>query len=123
MPLKKVTRRKKAAPGSRGLAPAETKEPQAAATAELVQQVEDDGGAVLGNYREPFGGKPVLLAALPIGKVEPTPYQRNASDAHVKRLMNVIEKVGLFLDPIVVIRHDGAYWTPNGNHRLQALKK
>jgi ParB family chromosome partitioning protein len=55
--------------------------------------------------------------------VEPTPYQRDPSDAHVKRLMGVIEKIGIFLDPIIVIRHEDAYWTPNGNHRLQALKK
>jgi ParB family chromosome partitioning protein len=41
----------------------------------------------------------------------------------VKRLMNVIETLGRFLDPIVAIRQDDAYWTPNGNHRLQALKK
>jgi ParB family chromosome partitioning protein len=37
--------------------------------------------------------------------------------------MTVIEKVGRFLDPIVVIRQDEGYWTPNGNHRLQAMKK
>src|SRR4029453_5091946 len=39
------------------------------------------------------------------------------------RLMGVIEKIGRFLDPIVVVREDGQYFTPNGNHRLQALKK
>jgi len=65
----------------------------------------------------------VLLAALPVDRVEPTPYQRDPSDAHVKRLMGVIEKIGRFLDPIVAIREDGRYLTPNGNHRLQALKK
>ncbi|HXR58957.1 MAG TPA: ParB N-terminal domain-containing protein, partial [Burkholderiales bacterium] len=54
---------------------------------------------------------------------EPTPYQRDPSDAHVKRLMGVVEKIGLFLDPIIAIRHEDKYWTPNGNHRLQALKK
>ena len=37
--------------------------------------------------------------------------------------MTVIEKVGRFLDPLVLIRQDDAYWTPNGNHRLQAMKK
>jgi len=78
---------------------------------------------VLGRYSEPFGGKPVLLVALPVAAVEPTPYQRDPSDAHVKRLMGVIEKIGLFLDPIIAIRHDDKYWTPNGNHRLQALRK
>jgi ParB family chromosome partitioning protein len=55
--------------------------------------------------------------------VEPTPYQRDPSDAHVKKLMTVIEKVGRFLDPLVLIRQDDGYWTPNGNHRLQAMRK
>jgi len=64
-----------------------------------------------------------MLVALPVDRVEPTPYQRDPSDAHVKRLMGVIESIGRFLDPIVVVRHDDRYWTPNGNHRLQALKK
>jgi ParB family chromosome partitioning protein len=58
-----------------------------------------------------------------VDRVEPTPYQRDPSDAHVKRLMGVIEKIGRFLDPIVAVRDDGQYLTPNGNHRLQALKK
>src|SRR5439155_9181622 len=35
----------------------------------------------------------------------------------------VVEKIGQFLDPIIVIHHDDRYWTPNGNHRLQALKR
>lgn len=123
MPVKKRTRRKKVAPGTAGLAAAETKAAPSGEADSLARQVEADGGAVLGSYREPYGGKQVLLAALPIDKVEPTPYQRNASEAHVKRLMNVIEKIGRFLDPIVAIRQDSLYWTPNGNHRLQALKK
>ena len=87
------------------------------------REVEHDGGAVLGRYRDPFGGKPLLVAALPIDRVEPTPYQRDPSDAHVKRLMGVIETIGRFLDPIIAVRHNDRYWTPNGNHRLQALKK
>jgi ParB family chromosome partitioning protein len=98
----------------------------AASSAELSRlaaTVESDGGAVLAQYRDPVGGKPLLLASLPIDRVEPTPYQRDASDAHVKKLMAVLEKIGLFLDPIIVIRKDEGYWTPNGNHRLQALKK
>jgi ParB family chromosome partitioning protein len=65
----------------------------------------------------------LLLAVLPVDRVEPTPYQRDASDAHVKRLMNAIDKIGSYLDPIVAIRHEQGYWTPNGNHRLQAMKK
>src|SRR4030095_522728 len=58
-----------------------------------------------------------------IDRVEPTPYQRDPSDAHVKRLMTVIEKVGQFLDPVILVHQDSGYWTPNGNHRLQAMKK
>src|SRR5437660_1231196 len=122
-PRKKPVRRKKAAPASVGLTTAETRAVSGAEVDRLAAQVEDDGGAVLGRYNDPFGGKPLLLVALPVDRVEPTPYQRDPSDAHVKRLMGVIEKIGGFLDPIVVIRDDGQYFTPNGNHRLQALKK
>ncbi len=118
---KKPTRRKK--PGSRGLAPPETTAARGEELDRLTAQVEKDGGAVLGSYLDPWGAKAVLLVALPIDKVEPTPYQRDASDAHVRRLMSVVETIGRFLDPIIVIRHDDAYWTPNGNHRLQAMRR
>ena len=123
MPVRKPrSRRKKAAALSAGLTAPET----AAVSRdldELADAVTSDGGGVLGRYRDPVGGKPLLLAALPVDRVEPTPYQRDASEPHVKRLMAVFEKIGLFLDPIIVVRRDNGYWTPNGNHRLQALKK
>jgi ParB family chromosome partitioning protein len=122
-PRKKAVRRKKAAPASVGLSAAETQRVESSQLDALASQVEQDGGAVLGRYNDPFGGTPLLLCALPVDRVEPTPYQRDASDAHVKRLMTVIEKIGRFLDPIVTVREDGQYLTPNGNHRLQALKK
>ena len=120
---KKATRRKKAAPKSIGLTTAQVSVANDPRARSLAPQVEADGGAVLGSYSDPFGGTSVLVVALPIDRVEPTPYQRDPSEPHVKRLMNVIEKVGRFLDPIVLIRHDDQYWTPNGNHRLQAMKK
>ena len=122
-PRKKIVRRKKAAPASVGLTAAETQAVDSADLDRLAAHIDADGGAVLGRYADPFGGTPLLFAALPVSKVEPTPYQRDASDAHVKRLMNVIEKLGRFLDPIVAVREDDQYLTPNGNHRLQALKK
>ncbi|MGE5813997.1 MAG: ParB N-terminal domain-containing protein [Acidobacteriota bacterium] len=118
-----VRRRKKAAAKSIGLSPSETTSVKDPVAATLAEQVVADGGVVLARYREPFGGTEVLLATLPIDRVEPTPYQRDPSEAHVKRLMTVFEKLGRFLDPIIAIREDDGYWTPNGNHRLQALRK
>jgi ParB family chromosome partitioning protein len=123
MAKKVVRRRKKVQPASVGLAAADTRMQVGGGLQALAAQVEQDGGAVLGAYREPFGGKEILLAALPIDRVDPTPYQRDPSDPHVKRLMTVIEKIGQFLDPVIAIRQDDRYWTPNGNHRLQALKR
>lgn len=118
-----VRRRRKTTPKSVGLAPLDTRTSDDPAAARLAREVDADGGAVLASYREPFGGTAVLLAALPIDRVEPTPFQRDPSEPHVKRLMNVVETLGRFLDPIVAIRTDDGYWTPNGNHRLQALRK
>ena len=98
-----------------------------AAVDELQAAIESDGGRVLATYREPFSGHWVVLASLPIDQVEPTPYQRNLSDAHVRKLESVIAKLGRFLDPIIVVRKESKdsstrYWTPNGNHRLSAMK-
>ncbi len=95
------------------------------AALELSQRVAGDGGQLLAAYREPLGGHVQLLCALPIDKVEPTPFQRDVSDAHVRRLTVAIDKTRRFLDPIIAVTNgagDG-YWTPNGNHRLTALKE
>jgi ParB family chromosome partitioning protein len=59
-----------------------------------------------------------------MGKVEATPYQRDLSPAHVKRLRTVMRKIDRFVDPIVTISpRAGLYWTPNGHHRLAALRE
>ena len=115
-------RRKKAVALSKGLSALESAVAPDDVDA-LAEEVENDQGAVLTRYRDPVGGRPLLLVSLPIDRVEPTPYQRDPSEPHVKRLMGVIEQIGMFLDPINVVRQDDGYWTPNGNHRLQALKK
>jgi ParB family chromosome partitioning protein len=125
---KGAKRRRKPTGASIGLAATELQ--TAAPTgdvAELHRAIEDDGGKVLAVYREPYGGRWLVLAALPIGLVEPTPYQRNLSDTHVRKLETVIGKIGRFLDPIIAVRlpkpdHAARYWTPNGNHRLSAMK-
>ena len=116
----KAARRKKVEAKSTGLG---AKEMSASLDGlELAKLIESDGGTIVGSYKEPLGGKHVVIAALPIDKVEPTPYQRDRSEAHVKKLANAMERVGRFLDPIIAVRKDGQYWTPNGNHRLGAAK-
>ncbi|MCP3903597.1 MAG: ParB N-terminal domain-containing protein [Planctomycetes bacterium] len=91
--------------------------------APLVRQVEAAGGAAIGAYREPLSGRPMLIASLPLASVEPTPFQRDLSPTHTKRLAEKIEQSGSFLDPLIVVRgDDGRLWTPNGRHRLAAAK-
>ncbi len=121
------TKRRKLAGKSTGLMPNELAGTAPPAIESLQRAVEEDGGRVISSYREPFGGQWLIMASLPIRQVEPTPYQRNLSDTHVRRLETVIAKLGRFLDPIIVVRgepnQDGVrYWTPNGNHRLSALR-
>lgn len=91
--------------------------------AELTAAIEADGGAILGAYREPLGGHALVLAALPIDKVRPTPFQRDVSDTHVRKLELAMDKTRRFLDPIIAVREGDGYMTPNGNHRLTAMKE
>jgi ParB family transcriptional regulator, chromosome partitioning protein len=135
----KPRRKKKAAaePRSRGIAPDAigSGTPPAALT-RLAEAVQADGGTVLAPYRDPLGGNWQLFAALPIDLVEPTPYQRDLSKPHVERLSSAMDRLGRYLDPMIVVRGEAPseearegetsrypYWTPNGNHRLAALKR
>jgi ParB family chromosome partitioning protein len=94
------------------------------AVAALARQVEADGGQVLAGYQEPLKDAWQLFAILPLAKVQPTPYQRDLSKPHVARLQEVMKKIGRFVDPIVVVSTGpGLYWTPNGNHRREALTR
>ena len=95
-----------------------------ATTAEVAQRIEREGGVVVGQYFEPLGRNPLLLAALPIDSVEPTPFQRDLSDAHYKKLAGVIDRTGLFLDPLIAVTApQTGFWTPNGRHRLEAMRR
>src|SRR5262245_4612193 len=116
---------KKAAAGSRGLSPLDCRiDDLPGDAAETRRRIEQEGGAVIGAYREPLGGNPVLFASLPIGSVEPTPFQRDLSEAHHKKLAGVMDKTGLFLDPVIAITApEKGFWTPNGRHRLAALTR
>lgn len=117
-------RKKKVEAGSVGLTATEVTgaSPPAAVTA-LGGHIEAAGGTVIATYREPFGGFWVALAALPLAKIKPTPYQRELSKAHADKLAGVIPKVGRFLDPVIAVADpDGdGFITPNGMHRLAAL--
>src|SRR5262249_7605201 len=118
-------RPRKAKPGTKGLTPAECRlEQPTGVAAEVAEAITKADGCVVGVYKEPLAGHPVLLSVLPIGAVEPTPFQRDLSDAHHKRLADVINKTGRFLDPIIaVVAPAGGFWTPNGRHRLEAMRR
>src|SRR5437667_10496975 len=118
-------RPRKAKPSTKGLAPAECRltEPSEA-VAEVTEAIEKARGCAVGAYKEPLGAHPVLIAILPIDAVEPTPFQRDLSNAHHKRLADVINKTGRFLDPIIaVLAPRNGFWTPNGRHRLEAMRR
>ena len=118
-------RPRKAKPGTKGLDPAQCKlETSDGSAMEAAEAVEKAGGCIVGRYKEPLGGHPTLLSILPIDKIGPTPFQRDLSDTHHKRLADVISKTGYFLDPLIaVVAPDGGFWTPNGRHRLEAMRR
>ena len=134
MAARKPRRAKTAEPGSAGLEPAAVKadDPPEAVTATLAR-VQSAGGEVLASYRDPLGGNWLVLAVLPLDQLVATPFQRDLSEAHAKRLERVISEVGQFLDPVVAVPvpdtadvakgTKAAFWTPNGNHRLSALQR
>ncbi|MGH7626972.1 MAG: ParB N-terminal domain-containing protein [Gemmatimonadaceae bacterium] len=90
----------------------------------LAERIEQDGGSVIGVYRDPLGSHWQVLAALPLDRVEPTPYQRDLSEAHVARLADAIDRLDRYVDPVTAVPADGGmYWTPNGYHRLGAMRQ
>jgi ParB family transcriptional regulator, chromosome partitioning protein len=125
MATKKRKKAEKPPPPPRGLEAkklASTEPP--AAVESLAKKIAEDGGQVLATYRDPLGGNWQILAGLPISKVEPTPYQRDLSETHVARLASAIDRLGRYLDPVIAVPEaDGKYWSPNGYHRLGAMKQ
>ena len=91
--------------------------------ATLVELITKAGGVALSAYRDPLGSRPLVFATLPLAAVQPTPFQRDLSPTHTKRLAEKIDEARAFLDPLIVVQgHDGRFWTPNGRHRLAAGK-
>ncbi|HET7536551.1 MAG TPA: ParB N-terminal domain-containing protein [Candidatus Didemnitutus sp.] len=128
MPLKRLPPKKrprKAKSNTRGVEAAAAVLPELSGDALATKSaVERAGGVVVGQYADPLGQNPLLVAVLPLDKVEPTPFQRDVSDMHHKKLADVLHRTGMFLDPIIAITapKDG-FWTPNGGHRLAAMRR
>ena len=122
-PAKRRPRKAKA--GTRGLTPAETRLDELSGSArEAAARVESVGGHLLGSYNDPLGKQPVLVAILPIDSVEPTPFQRDLSQVHHRKLADVLDRTGIFLDPIIAVTApERGFWTPNGMHRLMAMRR
>jgi ParB family transcriptional regulator, chromosome partitioning protein len=122
-PAKRTPR--KAKPGTRGLSPAECRLDSLSGDAEEVRgRIEREGGLVLGAYSDPLGKNPLILAILPIDRIEPTPFQRDLSQAHHRRLADVLDRTGMFLDPVIAVTApEKGFWTPNGRHRLEAMRR
>lgn len=121
---KKRAARRKRASKSAGLEPRDCSIGITPELAPVAQRVEREDGCVLATYRDPLGGNALLLAILPIDRIQPTPFQRDLSDSHHKRLAEVIQKIGRFLDPVIAVpAPEGGFWTPNGYHRLEAMRR
>src|SRR5918992_1506844 len=118
-------RPRKAKPATRGLTPAESRlESLSGGAQEVAERIEKVGGQLLGSYSDPLGKQPVLVAILPIDSVEPTPFQRDLSQVHHRKLADVLDRTGMFLDPIIAVTApDKGFWTPNGMHRLMAMRR
>jgi len=119
------TRPRKAKAGTRGIEASESRlDGLAGEAADTKEKIEAEGGLVVGAYSDPLGKNPLILAVLPIEKVEPTPFQRDVSDMHHKKLADVLNRTGYFLDPIIAITApEKGFWTPNGGHRLAAMRR
>ncbi len=118
-------RPRKAKAGTRGITAVEARlESLSGDGAEVKARIEDEGGYVLGGYKDPLGGQPLVFAVLPIDSIEPTPFQRDLSDMHHKRLADVLDRTGMFLDPVIAVTAPKkGFWTPNGRHRLEAMRR
>jgi ParB family chromosome partitioning protein len=128
IPTKRAPARRKprkAKAGTRGLTATECRiDTLSGEGNEVRTRVENEGGFVLGCYNDPLGKNPLILAVLPIEAVEPTPFQRDLSDMHHKRLADVLDRTGIFLDPIIAVTApEKGFWTPNGRHRLEAMRR
>src|SRR6267378_3616399 len=121
-PAKRTPR--KAKPGTRGLLPEQCRLDSLSGDAEEARaRIAREGGLVVGAYSDPLGKNALILAILPIERIEPTPFQRDLSQAHHRKLADVLDRTGMFLDPVIAVTApEKGFWTPNGRHRLEAMR-
>jgi len=65
-------------------------------------------------YIEPVGKTELEFKLVPLSELKPAPFQREISEAHVKKLSEAMLKVGMFIDPLVVYEKEGIYYVVNG---------
>src|SRR5260370_21027081 len=75
-------------------------------------------------FRDPAKRRALHFDVLPMAKLEGISHQRKASDAHVKRVMDSVDRVG-FLAPVVVVERDrgAGYLIIDGPHRYPAAQE
>jgi len=80
----------------------------------------DDGFA----FKDPAKRRNLTFAVLPISKLDVISHQRKVSDAHMKRVVDSVDRVG-FLAPVVVVERDDTdgYHIIDGQHRFLAAKE
>src|SRR6266699_2633346 len=110
---------RKAAAKSRGLTPAECRLDSLPGEAEEARgRIEKAGGLIVGAYSDPLGKNPLIVS------IEPTPFQRDLSQTHHRKLADVLHRTGMFLDPVIAVTAPKeGFWTPNGRHRLEAMRR
>jgi len=118
-------RPRKAKAGTRGITALECRlDALSGEGADVKARIENEGGYVLGSYNDPLGKHPLIFAVLPIEAIEPTPFQRDLSQMHHRRLADVLDRTGMFLDPVIAVTAPAkGFWTPNGRHRLEAMRR
>ena len=75
-------------------------------------------------FKDPANRRNLTFGVVPVSKLDVISHQRKPSDAHVKRIVDSVGRVG-FLTPLVVVERENGdgYHVIDGQHRLLAAKE